>query len=96
MKTLDELKRGDYIAFGFNYNGGKPNEIIVSCIEKVWGEEFSVSFGYNGRHLSEFVKKEKVLAIQDNEAGEEKIYGCIGKYCIINQKSVDKILAERF
>ena len=95
MKSISELAKGDYIAFGFNYNGGEPNEIIVNEIDEIYQGKFLTEFLYGYRSLSEFVEKENVLAIGNNETGEGKIKGWGGKYDILNQKGIDKILAGK-
>jgi hypothetical protein len=95
MKSVSDLAKGDYIAFGFNYNGGEPSEIIVNNITSAWGDEFLVHFVYGYKSLSEFVKKENILAIRNNETGEGTIKGWSGKYDILNQKEIDRILAGK-
>jgi len=94
MKSVDNLTRGDYIAFGFNYNGGEPNEIIVDNISFVENNYVIVHFMYGLKSLSEAVKKDKVLAI-GNEEGKGEISGWEGNYDILNQKEIDRILARR-
>ena len=91
---LRHLTVGDYIAFGFNYNGGEPNEIVVDNISFIDKDRVLVHFRYGYRSMSEFVKKDKILAIGNNESGEGKIKGWGGKYDILNQKEIDEILAR--
>lgn len=81
LKVLN-LKNGDYIAFGFNYNGGEPNEIIVSNITEKMDYTFIVHFMYGHHSLSESIKIENVLAIGDPE-GTVGIKGWNGKFEII-------------
>lgn len=95
MKSVDNLTEGDYIAFGFNYNGPIPKEIIVSDIVDIIGDDVLVCFLYGYKSLAEVVKKENILAIGNNETGEGKIKGWSGKYDILNQKEMDEILARR-
>ena len=95
MKSVDDLTEGDYIAFGFNFNGGEPNEIIVNEIDEIYPDKFLVEFLYGYKSLSEYIKKEKILAIGNNETGEGKIKGWSGKYDILNKKEIDRILAGR-
>jgi hypothetical protein len=57
MKSIDELTKGDYIAFGFNYHGGEPNEIIVSKITQVYKHDVLTHFLYGHHSLSESIKK---------------------------------------
>jgi len=92
MKSISDLAKGDYIAFGYNYNGGMPNEIIVDNITSIYEESVLVHFVYGLKSLSEIVKKENILAIGNNETGEGKIKGWQGQYDILNQKEIDKIL----
>jgi hypothetical protein len=95
MKSVSDLTRGDYIAFEFNYYAGKPKEIIVDNITEILEDSVLVHFVYGFKSLSEIVKKEKILAIGNNETGEGTIKGWSGKYDILNQKEIDRILAEK-
>ncbi len=84
INRVRDLRQGDYIAFGFNYNGGKPDEVIVSnitCIEK--NGSFLCHFLYGYHSLAEFVKPEDVLAIGDMENGTHEIKGWSGKFILI-------------
>ncbi len=99
MKSIDKLTNGDYIAFGFNYHGGEPDEIIVDNITEIYKEkgeirEVLVHFLYGHHSLSEFVKRENILAIGDTK-GKDVIEGWTGTYEILNQKKINKILAKR-
>ena len=93
MKSVDDLTKGNYIAFGFNYNGGKPNEIITDNITEVYEKEVLVHFLYGYKSLSEFVKKEEILAIGNLE-GKGRIFGWGGKYDILNQEKIDEIIKK--
>ena len=95
MKTLKDLAKGDYIAFGFNYNGGEPNEIIVNEIDEIYQGKFLVVFLYGYKSLSKFVNKEDILAIGNDETGEAEIKNWSGKYDVLNQEEIDRILARR-
>ncbi len=88
MKNISDLKEGDYIAFGFNYNGGEPNDIIVSNITSKHENCFLVHFSYGHQSLSEFVKPENIFAIGNNENGISKIKGWTGKFDIIKESSL--------
>jgi len=92
MKTVNDLKKGDYIAFGFNYNGGKPKEIIVDNITKVYEKETLVHFMYGHKSLSEIIRREEILAIGNNDSGKDSIRGWKGKYDILQPKKLEKIL----
>lgn len=80
MKKVSDLKEGDYIAFGFNYNGGTPKEIIVSNITSKHGDSFLVHFMYGHHSLGEYIKENEVLAIGNKESGKTKIIGWSGMY----------------
>jgi hypothetical protein len=95
MKSISDLAKGNYIAFGFNYHGGKPNEIIVDNITNVDGDKVLVHFLYGYKSLGEYVNKKDILAIGNNETGEGKIKGWSGKYDILNQKEIDRILERK-
>jgi len=92
MKSIDDLKKGDYIAFGFNYHGGKPDEIIVDNITEIYQEKFLVHFLYGHHSLSEYVKKEDILAIGNNDSGKTSIKGWSGKYNVLKPEKLEKIL----
>jgi hypothetical protein len=62
MKSVSDLAGGDYIAFGFNYNGERPKEIIVDNITKVYENSVLVHFIYGLKSLSEVVRKEKYFS----------------------------------
>ncbi len=94
MKTLDDLKEGDYIAFGFSYNGGKPNEIIVDNITSIVHGKLVVHFLYGYKSMCEVIKKEDVLAIGD-EHGKGEIKWWHGKYHILNQEEIEKITKRK-
>jgi len=83
MKTIENLKSGDYIAFGFNYNGGEPNEIMVSNITSVSEYGILVHFMYGHHSLAEYVKKENIIAIGNTE-GKSKINGWNGNFDAVN------------
>ena len=82
MKTLNDLQEGDYIAFGFNYNGGKHDEIIVSNISFMNDDSVLCHFLYGYKSLAEWIKKEDILAIGDMK-GSEGIKGWSGKYNLL-------------
>lgn len=97
MKSIDELAKGDYIAFGFNYNGGEPTELIVSNITQIYKDKKSiiqvlVHFQYANHSIGEFVKRENIWAI-GNPEGTGKIKGWTGKYDILNQEKINEILS---
>jgi len=86
MKKVEDLQEGDYVAFPFNYNGGEADEIIVNNITSVNENRRTVlvHFLYGHHSLAEFVKFEDILAIGNNESGEDRIIGWSGKFDIVN------------
>ena len=93
MKSVSDLAKGDYIAFGSNFNGGEPNEIIVDCVSKILEKKVLIYFmGVTVRYE---VKKDKILAIGNLETGEGTIKGWSGKYDILNQEEIDRILTGK-
>lgn len=82
MKNISDLKEGDHIAFGFNYNGGTPTEIIVDKISSIHKGEFLVHFLYGHHSLAEYIKPDNIIAI-GNPNGTGKINGWGGKYDIL-------------
>lgn len=91
MKQVSDLKEGDYIAFGFNYHGGEPDEIMVTNISFAHPNYFIVHFLYGHHSLAETVYRDKVLAIGDS-AGKNGIKGWNGNFIIVDKKN--KLLKE--
>ncbi len=85
MKKVAELKNGEYIAFGFDYNGGDPKEIMVADITSKHDGGFIAHFMYGYKSLSEFIKYEDILAIGNTE-GKTKIKGWSGHFDLINSE----------
>ena len=75
MKNIDDLTTDDYIAFGFNYNGGEPNEIIVDKISSIQKDKVLVHFLYGHKSLAEYVNKNDIIAIGNLKDGKHKIKG---------------------
>lgn len=90
MKTVEDLTEQDYIAFGFNYNGGEPNEIIVDNITTVYDEKVLVHFMYGHHSLSEDINKKDILAIGNTE-GKGKIKGWTGNYDVLLPEKIKEI-----
>ena len=82
------LKCGDYIAFGFNYNGGEPDEIIVSNITYIAENGLLCHFLYGHHSLSEIVKIDDVLAIGNNKEGKVKLRGYSGKFTVVKRNEL--------
>ena len=80
---LNNLKEGDFIAFGFDYNGGEPNEIIVSNITSLGNRnDVLVHFNYGHHSLGEWVKKENIIAV-GNPKATNRIKGWGGYFDIL-------------
>ncbi len=85
------LEKGDYIAFGYNYYGGEPNEIIVANI--TYMNEGSVLCHFlSGHHsVGEFVNYNDILAVGYKEINETDmpdtigIKGWSGKFIMVKQ-----------
>jgi len=82
MKKVSELVEGDYIAFGFNYNGGEPKEIMVSNITSIRNEQVLVHFLYGHHSLGEWVPFDQIIGI-GNVDGITKINGWGGKFDLL-------------
>lgn len=83
INSLNTLKKGDYIAFGFNYNGGEPNEIIVDNITSIEKSgRVLVHFLYGHRSLAKHISKSDIIAIGNHKANG-KIKGWSGNYEIL-------------
>lgn len=83
MKNINELTEKDHIAFGFNYNGGTPNEIMVSKITSIEEDGMClVHFTYGHHSLSELIMPDNILAI-GNMDGKYKIKGWSGKFDVL-------------
>lgn len=80
---ISNIKEGDYVAFGFNYNGGTAKEIIVDNITKVYEDRVLVHFMYGHHSLAEFIDKKDIIAVGNNTTGTSKIKGCSGKFHIL-------------
>jgi hypothetical protein len=79
---LENLKKGDYIAFGFSYRGGKHTTIIVDNISSISKEKVLVHFLYGHHSLAEYIDKKDIIAI-GNVNGESKIKGWSGKFDLL-------------
>jgi len=80
-RVLAQLKKGDYIAFPFTYNGERK-EIIVDNITSVSDKEVLVHFLYGHHSLAEYIKKEDIIAVGDMNASG-RIKGWIGTFNIL-------------
>lgn len=91
-KINHTIELTDHIAFGFNYNGGKHDTIIVSNITSISKFGILCHFMYGHHSLAEYIKPEEVLAVGDNENGTISIKGWGGKYRVL--KSDSELLKE--
>lgn len=82
MKAVNNLKEGDYIAFGFNYNGGTPTKIIVSNITSIHKDKVLVHFLYGHHSLAEYIPLNEIIAI-GNPEGKSTLEGWRGKYDVL-------------
>lgn len=82
MKTTNTLTEEDYIAFGFNYNGGTPTEIIVSNITSIHKDKVLVHFLYGHHSLAEYIPLNEIIAI-GNPEGKSTLDGWGGKYDVL-------------
>ncbi len=85
-KNINSLVEGDYIAFGFDYNGGEPSTIIVDKISKVYDDSVLVHFLYGHHSLAEEIKKDEIIAIGNLESGESELNGWGGRFDILLEK----------
>lgn len=96
MKNVENIQHGDYIAFGYNYNGGKPNEIIVAPVTAKSEGTFLTHFSIGYKSLGEWVKKEDILAIGCKENGTEKIEGWSGRFILVKERKTIDEIQDRF
>lgn len=92
MKTVNQLIKGDYIAFPFQYNASDDKEIIVTNITCVYEDHVLVHFLYGYKSLGASVKKEDILAIGNLESGKAKIKGWTGSFDVV--KPDNKLLIK--
>lgn len=86
MKTkVEDLEKGDIIAFSFQYNSDHEEEIEVSRIASRVNGGFLVHFLYGYEGKSEVVKPEDVIAVGDLYNGDKKIKGWTGNFILINK-----------
>lgn len=83
MKTLETLTKDDYIAFLFDYHGGKNTHVEVAKISFIRDNSFIVHFNYGHHSLAEDIKFDDVIAIGDNDEGTVKFKGWRGKFTLL-------------
>ena len=86
MKTIENLKEGDYIAFMWAYMRGNEKNIEVVNITSVGEEDVLVHFLYSHHSIGERIKKKDILYIGDAENGTEEIKGWGGKYTKVKEE----------
>ena len=77
-----EFKEGQFVGFGFNYNGDKHDEIIVDRITMVMDDKVLVHFMYGYKSLGEWINKDDIIAIGDSKSSG-KINGWTGNFNIL-------------
>jgi hypothetical protein len=82
MKTLKDLKDGDYIAFAWQWNGDREKEVWVSNITTRQKGYSVVHFLYGHHSISEIIKDEEVIAI-GNPDGTAKMPGWRGSFDVL-------------
>lgn len=79
---MKKFKKGQFVAFGFNYNGGEHDEIIVDRITMVMDNQVLVHFLYGHKSLSEWIHNDDVIAI-GNSKSSAQIKGWTGNFDIL-------------
>jgi len=77
--------RNSYM-FGFNYNGGAPDEVIVKTPTSIDDDKILFHFLHGYKSVGEYVKKENIVAFGD-EDGAFEVEGWTGRYTILNKKN---------
>lgn len=75
MKTIKDLKVGDYIAFPFSYDRTEPHSIEVAEIVSINEDRFGVLFLYGYKSVNETVLSKDIIAIGNQKEGKDKISG---------------------
>jgi len=95
------LENSSYIAFGFDYNGGEPSEIIVSNITSFNSESVLCHFSYGHQSLAEFVEYENIIgigipaqSIMYAKIKQWNIPGWNGKYRIFKKDLFNQIIKK--
>lgn len=89
LQAINNLNVGDYIAFGFDYNGGEPTSIEVTNITEIYRNEngdvelILVHCLYGHKSISEHIKPENVIAVGDKN-GRGSIVGFSGMFEILH------------
>lgn len=81
-----------YYMFGFNYNGGEPNEVIVEKPTMINKSGLLFVFLYGHKSLSEHIPFESIVAVGEEDGGEAAIKGWTGSYTILNQPLFDALV----
>ena len=83
----------NFYLFGFNYNGGEPDEVIVAKPTAIYEDKILFHFLYNYKSLAEDVYKKDIIAVGDIN-GTVAIAGWTGKFTIINQEIFDDLVSK--
>ena len=81
----------NYYMFGFNYNGGTPDEVIVEKPTSIDDNTILFHFDYGHKSLSEYVKKENIVAVGDKD-GAFEVAGWKGRYSVLNKQEFLKLI----
>lgn len=73
---------------------GKPTTIVEKPTS-IYSDKILFHFLYGYKSESEFVKKEEIIAVGDNEKGTVEVKGWSGKYRILNQQLFNKYIEEK-
>lgn len=77
------LSTENHYMFGFNYNGGTPDDVIVETPTYIDDDEFIFHFMLGVKSLVETVKRRKIVAV-GSQTGDVSVRGWSGKYTILN------------
>ena len=92
MDTNHTFSADNTYLFGYNYNGGEPNEVIAEKPTSIDVEKILFVFSKGHKSLSEYIKVQDIVAVGNNELGTIKILGWSGKFQIINQQKFDELV----
>jgi len=80
-----------YYMFGFNYNGGIPDEVIVEKPTSIDDDVILFHFLDGHRSVGEYVKKENIVAVGEYD-GAFEVAGWNGRYSVLNRKEFFKLI----
>jgi hypothetical protein len=77
------LSTENHYMFGFNYNGGTPDDVVVETPSYIDDDDLTFHFLIGYKSLVESVKRRKIVAV-GSELGDVSVCGWSGKYTILN------------